>query len=67
MNTLGERIKQIRISNNMTQFEFSQRILTSRTFISLIENNKVTPSNSLLRLISIEFKISETWLKNGCD
>lgn len=63
--TLGYRIKEIRTDNKMTQKEFAEVLSVSRPFISRVEADKETPSDSLLKLIAATFKIRLNWLKYG--
>ena len=63
--TLGYRIKEIRTDNKMTQKEFAEVLSVSRPFISRVEADKETPSDSLLKLIAATFKIQLNWLKYG--
>lgn len=65
MNTIGERIKYIRKSNNMTQGEFIKNIGISRSHISNIEKGKENPSNAVIKLICNEFKVNEEWVTNN--
>lgn len=65
MATLGDRIKQIRKENCLTQMEFASKLRISRPHITNIENNKDKPSGTLLLLISILFNTDEDWLING--
>lgn len=63
MSTIGERIKIIRIENELTQKEFAEKISVSRPFISRVEADKEIPSDSLIKLICFTFNISYNWLK----
>ena len=67
MTTLGERIKGIRQERNLTQQSFAESISVSRPFISRIESNKETPSDSLLKLIAATYDIKYEWLKYGLE
>ncbi len=63
--TLGERVKIVRKSNKLNQADFAKRLGISQTHVSKIEKNVENPSETLLKLISLEFGISEEWLKNN--
>lgn len=65
MDGLGERIHAIRKSRNLTQQQFADQLSVSRPFISRIESGKESPSDSLLKLISLQFDVSYEWLTNG--
>ena len=62
---VGERIKEIRKKNKLTQQEFSSMICVSRPHISGIEHGKYQPSKTIIRLISIVFDVNEEWLLTG--
>lgn len=55
---LGEKIKSIRIDNQLTQEEFANKINISRTAVSKWELGKGYPSITLLKTISKEFGVS---------
>lgn len=62
---LAERIKKVRTDLHLTQQEFADRISVSRSFVSRMESGKEKPSNSLLKLIALEFDVATDWLENG--
>ena len=49
----------------MTQKEFGETIGISRDVMANIENARVDPSESLIKLISITHNVSYDWLKYG--
>lgn len=51
MGMIGQRIKEIRNNNNLTQEELSEGII-SRTYLSLIEKGSVQPSTNVLVKLS---------------
>ena len=63
--TIGERIKKVRRSNDMTQQEFADRIGSKRNTVATYEMGRSTPSAAVLSLISREFNVSEEWLRTG--
>jgi len=65
MNTIGERIKEVRKDFSLTQTEFGKKIGVSHSHISKIESNKEMPSDSVIKLICVEFGINESWLREG--
>lgn len=65
MNTIKDRIKQLRKSETLTQKEFASRLLISQSYLSGVENGNEIPTNKLLKLICLEFGIKESWLING--
>lgn len=67
MQTIGDRIRQIRKSNALTQAQFSEKLCLSRPHITRIETNKENASSTVIRLMSILFKVDESWIKTGID
>ncbi|MDR1209200.1 MAG: helix-turn-helix domain-containing protein [Clostridiales bacterium] len=65
METVGSRIRLIRIQKGLTQKRFSNILGVSRPYISHIENDKRKPPTVLVKLISREFSITEQWLVSG--
>lgn len=65
MDTLGQRIKEIRNEQLLTQQQFAESISVSRPFISRVEAGKEKPSDSLLKLISATYNVKFDWLKTG--
>lgn len=63
--SLGDRLKEIRKDNNLTQEAFAEKISVSRPFISRIEADKEKPSDSLIKLISAIFNVELNWIKYG--
>lgn len=58
MLTLGEKIKNIRISNNLKQSELAEMIFVSEKTISSWENNRTVPDLNMIYKISDYFKKS---------
>lgn len=66
MNTIGERIREIRKANGLTMDAFAKRIGISGGAVSLIESGKTeTPSNQTIVIICREFNVDEDWLRDG--
>lgn len=63
--SLGERIREIRKDNELTQKEFADKISVSRPFVSRIEADKEKPSESIIKLISATFGIELNWITQG--
>lgn len=63
--SVGERIKKVRRSNDLTQQEFANRIGSKRNTVATYEMGRTDPSAAVISLICREFKISETWLRTG--
>lgn len=62
--TLGERIKKVRRSLDLTQQAFGQRIGIKQNSIALIESGRNT-SDQTIFAICREFNVDETWLRTG--
>lgn len=63
--TVGERIKELRKSLNLTQQEFADRIGTARDNIGGYETDRRKPSSSAISLIVAKLNVSEKWLRTG--
>lgn len=63
--TLGDRIKELRKSYNLSQVEFGKRIGVSGATISTSEAGKTTPDEQTIRAICSEFSINRDWLVDG--
>lgn len=59
---VGDRIKEIRKKNNMTQQEFANSLGISRPHLSKIETSKENASDSVIKLISKLYSVSYDWL-----
>lgn len=64
MITLGEKIKQIRKNNKLTQIEFAKSLGISQAHISKIEKNIEVPSKQLLTFISYRYCVNMDWLED---
>ena len=62
MASLADRIKQLRLSANMTQEEFGQKFGIVKSTVSLYENGKSTPNDQIKKNICEYFKISMDYL-----
>ena len=65
MTSLGERIKKLRRSLDLTQQGFGERIGVKQNTIALIESGKRNTSDQLLLSICREFSVNEPWLRTG--
>ena len=65
METIGERIKFVRKSNNRTQVQFARELGISQTHISKIEKGVEHPSEMLQLFICSMYGCSIEWLKSG--
>ena len=62
---LGDRVRQVRRAQSLSQVEFGHKICISQAHLSKVERGKEGLSNSTLRLISILFDVNEEWLRTG--
>jgi transcriptional regulator with XRE-family HTH domain len=64
---MNERIKAVRQATipKLNQWDFGARIGLSQSQYSAIENGKVRPNDRIIKLISTEFNVNETWLRTG--
>lgn len=65
MNTIGSRLRLIRKHFKLTQQEFGKRVFVSASYISKVESGTEIPSDSFIKLVSLEYKTSYFWLLNG--
>lgn len=67
MNSLniGERIKKLRKSLDMTQQKFAERIGVKRNTIGQYEIGRNEPIDAIINLICREFNVNKEWLQTG--
>lgn len=65
MSTVGERIRELRKYYKLNQKDFGKQIGISYGHVSNIEKGKDNPSDSVIKLIAMEYNTSEIWLKTG--
>lgn len=63
--TVSDRIKQLRKGLKINQSDFAAMVGMSQSHISKIESGKDFASDKLLRIISAEFGVRYSWLKEG--
>ena len=63
--TLGERMKKVRKTLDLTQQEFSDKIGSKRNTVATYEIGRTDPSAAVISLICREFNVNETWLRTG--
>lgn len=62
MVDFGNRLKTLRIQNNMTQFQLSQKLGLTKSVISAYENGLRMPSYDVLIAISNIFRVTTDFL-----
>jgi transcriptional regulator with XRE-family HTH domain len=65
MEKIGDRIRKVRKAFHLTQKEFGERLNISNSHIYGIELNNDIPSDSLVKLICMEFGVNKEWLVSG--
>ncbi|MDU0935839.1 MAG: helix-turn-helix transcriptional regulator [Enterococcus faecalis] len=63
--SIGENIRNLRKSMNMTQDEFAHEIGISRSYLGDLENNRRNPSSETLKRISKKLGVSLLYLLQG--
>jgi len=67
VETLKNRIKQIRKEHKLTQVEFGKKIGVKGNTITNYETGYRNPTDAIILSICKEFKINEEWLRNGTE
>lgn len=62
---MNERIKQLRLSLNLSQTEFGKRVGLTQNYIWMIEKGSRIPSERSIASICREFNVREEWLETG--
>jgi transcriptional regulator with XRE-family HTH domain len=65
MNSIGLRIKEIRLKNNLTQTDFSLKLGIKQANLSHIETYGTKISVSILQKVISNFNVSAEWLLTG--
>ena len=61
----GERVKEVRKSQNMTLEEFGKRLNVTKVTMSNIERGHRGLTERMLKDICREFNVNEDWLRTG--
>lgn len=63
---MNNRLKQIRLDNNMSQEEFGKKIgIESRSHISSLEKGNRNITDRIINDVCREFNVREEWLRDG--
>ena len=65
METINDRIKQVRKSLNLNQANFGEQITLAQTYLSQIERGDREVTEKILKLVCLQFNVSERWLRTG--
>ena len=63
--TLGSRIRQLRIKSGLTQLQLAVHLYISESYIALIEADKRNPSMEIVGKLADFFCVSSDYLMNG--
>lgn len=63
--TIGERIKEVRKNEKLTQQEFADRLNLKRNTVGSYEVNVVEPSDRTIKDVCDKFGVREEWLRTG--
>ncbi|WP_026885409.1 helix-turn-helix domain-containing protein [Clostridium beijerinckii] len=67
MDTLSDRLKELRKSNNLTQAELGKILGVGKTTVSMYETGNSTPSDEIKLKISEYFNVSLDYLLGKTD
>ena len=62
---MNERIKELRLTLNLTQDAFAKRLGVKRNTVGNYETGNRVPSDQSIFSICREFNVNEEWLRNG--
>lgn len=65
--TLGSRIRQLRIKSGLTQLQLAVNLYISESYIALIEADKRNPSMEIVSKLADFFCVSSDYLMNGAE
>ncbi len=62
---IGSRLKEVRLTNGLSQRELGQRLNTSTGHVSWLEAGKAMPGGELLLQLHRQFAVDLNWLLTG--
>jgi len=65
METIGDRLKKVRIDKNLNQNEFADMLEISQPTLSANESNRDNVSKRTIKAVCREFGVREEWLLTG--
>ena len=65
MNTVEDRINQLRITMGISQKGFSEKIHITQSALSQIENGKTKASTEVIHMICDQYGVNANWLMQG--
>ena len=63
--SINHRLRQIRKHLKMQQIDFAKRLGLSQAGVSWLEQDGNTVSEQIIRLLHLDFHVSEEWLRTG--
>jgi transcriptional regulator with XRE-family HTH domain len=63
--TISQRIKQVRLTLEMTQASFSRVLSLSSGYLAGVETEKRKVNDRLIKLLCASFSVNEEWLRAG--
>ena len=63
--SINQRLRQVRKHFNMQQDDFAKRLGLSQTGVSWLEKEGNAVSEQTIRLLHLDFHVSEDWLRTG--
>lgn len=60
--SIGNKLKKLRLSRNLSQYEMSKLLHTEQSNYSKYETDKVLPSLDIIKLVMREFNVTSDWL-----
>ena len=61
---LGKFLKNYRLKNNLKQSELAEKIGTSQSYYSRIENNVVKPDINMIRKVAKALELEESFIRS---
>lgn len=65
VDNMNTRLKELRLSLNLSQEAFGRKLGVGKTAISKLELGENKISEPMIKLICKEFNVSSAWLKDG--
>jgi len=62
---VNQRIKQVRNAIGLSQAKFAGRMAISSSYLAEIELNKKEATERVIRLLAVEFNVSDNWIRTG--
>lgn len=63
--SINQRLRQVRKHFEMQQSDFAKRLGLSQAGVSWLEQDGNTVSEQIIRLLHLDFHVSEEWLRTG--